>query len=105
MKIRVYCRTVAQGIQEYYLQAGKERYYLFEQEYRVSNRDYFKDGIDVDKIGDFKHVKSVSVRNTLDKLPKYLKKLDKKYGLGLYEKGINPYCRRQKYHTIQYEVA
>ena len=24
MKIRVYCRTVAQGVQEYYLQAGKE---------------------------------------------------------------------------------
>ena len=105
MKNRVYCITAAQGIQEYYLKTESGRYYLFEQDYHVSNRDYFKGGIEVEKVGDFKNVKSTSVRNVLDKLPRYLRKLDKRYGLGLYKRETNPYCRRQKHQEIQYDVA
>ena len=105
MKNKVYCRTVAKGIQEYYLEVDGKRYYLFEQDYRVSNRDYFKDGVDVNKIGDFRNVRSESVRMTLDKLPKYLKKLDKRYGLGLYKRDVNPYQRVQKHQWLCYEAA
>ena len=105
MRAKVYCRTVAKGIQEYYLAMDGKRYYLFEQDYRVTNRDYFKDGVDVNKIGDFRNVRSESVRRTLDKLPKYLKKLDKRYGLGLYKKEANPYQRVQKYQWLSYEAA
>ena len=105
MKNKVYCRTVAQGIQEYYLQTENGRYYLFEQGYRVTNRDYFKNGVDVNKIGDFRNVRSESVRMTLDKLPKYLKKLDKRYGLALYKRDVNPYQRVQKHQWLCYEAA
>ena len=41
MRAKVYCRTVAKGIQEYYLAVDGKRYYLFAQDFRVSNRDYF----------------------------------------------------------------
>ena len=105
MRAKVYCRTVAKGIQEYYLAVDGKIYYLFEQDYRVSNRDYFKDGVDVNKIGDFRNVRSESVRMTLDKLPKYLKKLDKRYGLGLYKRDVNPYQRVQKQKWLCYEAA
>lgn len=105
MKAKVYCRTVAKGIQEYYLQTESGKYYLFEQSYRRTNRDYFKFGVEIDRIGDFSKVQSTSVKNTLEKLPRYLKRLDKRYGLGLYKRDVTPYQRVQKHQWLACEAA
>lgn len=105
MKNKIYCRPVAKDVHEFYAVIDGKKYYLFEQSYRRTNRDYFKFGVEIDRIGDFSKVQSTSVKNTLEKLPRYLKRLDKRYGLGLYKREVTPYQRVQKHQWLACEAA
>lgn len=46
----IYCKTVAKGIQEFYLRVESKEYYLFKQNYRVSNKEVYRAGIRVNEI-------------------------------------------------------
>ena len=44
MKKTIYCRTVAKGVQAFYVAVGSKSYFLFNQKYYVGVRDYFVQG-------------------------------------------------------------
>lgn len=92
MQAKIYCRPVAKDVHEFFLVANGKKFYLFEQRFHMTNHLYFKKGVAVDNIGDFSKAKSVTVKNTLEKLPKYIKKAAKRYGIELETKSK----RRQK---------
>ena len=45
----------------------------------MSNHYYFKNNVAVNDVGNFSKAKTITIRNTLEKLPKYLKKVSRKY--------------------------
>lgn len=79
MQAKVYCRPVAKDVHEFYLVIDGERFYLFEQKFYMSNHRYFKKGVAVDDLGNFAKANKICIRNTLEKLPKYLKKVSRRY--------------------------
>ena len=86
MKATVFCRTTAKGIQSFFVKANGKDYYLFQQAFRVSNKEYFAKGVSVDSLGKYDGVRSAAVRKTLDKLPSYIRYVEKECDLGIYEK-------------------
>ena len=53
MKTNVYCLTTDKGVQNFYLEACGETYYLFSQNYRRSVKEYFDQGVHIDAAIDF----------------------------------------------------
>lgn len=86
MQAMIYCKTESQGVHGFYVRVGGKDYFLFRQNYYRSNRDYFKNGIDSTKITDFSKTRSTSVKKTLEKLPTYIRYIEKEYDLQIYEK-------------------
>lgn len=95
MQTKIYCRPVAQDVHEFYLVANNRKYYLFEQKFSMANHRYFKKGVAVEDLSDFSKTTAVPVRNTLEKLPKYVKKTAKRYGLDLSQKRAKPQTKEK----------
>ena len=98
MATKIYCRTIAKGRQAFYLSVRGEDYYLFEQDYRVSNKEYFAKGISVSESRNFRNIHSKSVIHTLEKFPAYIKYIEKEYGIAVYEKTKNQ--AKKKYNKV-----
>ena len=82
----IYCKTVSKGIQAFYLCMGTKKYHLFEQNYRVSNKEVYGVGIRSDEIGRLKSHCSTAVRKTAEKLYIYIKYIEKEYGVSVLNK-------------------
>lgn len=50
MQAKIFCRTVAKGKQSFYVTVAGKRYYLFTQDYRVSNKEFFQNGVGISEI-------------------------------------------------------
>ena len=97
MQAKVYCKTVAKGIQAFYVNANGKEYFLFEQDYRVSNKEFFRHGYYITDKVDYSKVTSTAVRKTLKKLPSYVKYVEKEYGISIYEKTkLKEKCQKLK---------
>lgn len=103
MQAKIYCRPVAKDVHEFYLIAEGEKYYLFEQRFYMSNHNYFKKGVSVDSVGDFSKANTITIRNTLEKLPKYLKKVSRRYGIEFARKTKSK--TKQQRRVCDYEWA
>ena len=86
MQAKVFCKTVAKGRQAFYLNANGKDYFLFEQDFRKSNKEFFSKGYYITDKVDYSRVRSTSVRNTLKKLPSYIKYIETEYGVSVYKK-------------------
>ena len=82
----IYCKTVAKGIQEFYLRVESKEYYLFKQNYRVSNKEVYRAGIRVNEIRRFKSHYSKAVRRIAEKLYIYISYIEKDYGVAVLNK-------------------
>ena len=69
MQAKVYCKTVAKGRQAFYINANGKEYFLFEQDFRASNKEFFKKGYYLTDRVDYTRVRSEATRRTLEKLP------------------------------------
>lgn len=86
MQAKIYCRTVAKGKQSFYVTVNGKRYFLFMQDYRVSNKAFFQNGVCISELNNYGNVHSTAVKKTLDKLPSYIRYIEKEYGVAIYEK-------------------
>ena len=86
MKAKVICRTVEKGQQAFFVKVYGKEYFLFQQEFRISVKEFFKNSVDVNGINNYSSAHSTAVRRTLDKLPTYLHYIEKEYGVEIYEK-------------------
>ena len=83
MQTTVFCKTTAKAKQTYYVSVEGKSYLLFEQDFRRSNKEFFEKGVSVNEIGRFNNVHSESVRKTLEKLPAYLRYIEKEYDVAI----------------------
>lgn len=114
MQATVFCKTTAKGRQTFYVAMGSGKYVLFTQDYRVSNKEFFANGVSVNELFNYSNVHSTAVKKTLDKLPSYLRYIEKEYGVAVFEKtkkrleikSKNAYKRQAfRWQDFDWEVA
>jgi hypothetical protein len=97
MKTNVYCLATDKGLQNFYLEACGETYYLFSQNYRRGVKAYFGQGVHIDAAMDFSRAhNNTAILNTMRKLPSYIKYIEKEYGIEVLRKTArkNAYSKR-----------
>ncbi len=114
MKAKVFCKTTDKGIQSFYVSVEGKTFFLFSQNYRVSNKSFFAHGVRVDELSNYAASRQGCVRKTLDKLPTYLKYIEKEYGVCIFDKSkqskkeraLTPYKRKPfRWQTVDWAVA
>ena len=114
MQATVFCKTTAKATQSFFVKVGGREYFLFQQDFRKSNKEFFRNGVGVHAINNYSGVHSTAVRKTLDKLPAYIRYIEKEYGVAIYEKTKkkletkkkNPYKRDTfRWQDYAWEVA
>lgn len=95
MKNKIYCKTTNKGIQSFFLVADNKEYYLFQQDYRVSVKEYFASGISINETTNYSNARGVAVKKTLDKIKAYIPYIEKEYGIAIMNK-TKKHLERQK---------
>ena len=86
MKTKVICKELNRGTLSFYAMVNGKEYFLFQQEFKKTVFDYFMNGVNVSVTNDYSVAHSHTVRKTLDKLPSYLRYIEKEYDIEVYEK-------------------
>ena len=89
------------ALQTYYVKVDGKDYFLFNQSFRRSNKEYFADGVTINELKQFSKIHSHSVRRILDKLPSYLRYIEKEYGVTIYDKSASS-AKRKPYTRSKY---
>lgn len=79
MKAKVFCKTVAKGQQAFYVMVNGKRYFLFQQNYRVSNKEFFGKGIGINQINDYSKTRNAG-RANFDKVMQTIQEYQKVFG-------------------------
>ena len=82
----IICKTTDKAIQSYYLKVDSDLYFLFEQDFRKSNKEYYGRGVNVNEAVNFARAHSTSIRNTMEKLRKALKRIEREEGIAVWDK-------------------
>ena len=90
MRAKIFCKETTLGVHDFYVQAEGQTYFLFRQDFKKSVKEFFANGVSVNEISKYSLAHSAVVRNTLDKLPTYIKYVEKEYGVAIYEKTKAP---------------
>ena len=86
MNTIVCCRTAKRGVHSFYIVSGGKEYFLFNQGYRKGVQEYFGSGVSLSDARNFsKAHKDSAVVRTMDKLPMYIRYIEKAYGLEILE--------------------
>ena len=96
MKTSIYCRTVAKGIQSFYVSIGSNSYYLFDQKYYVGVREHFVGGRGVYELAQSTKHHNFAVRRTENKLYSYLKFAEKEHNIVIFDKRDNQKSKTYK---------
>lgn len=99
MQATVFCKTVAKGTQAYFVKADGKEYFLFHQDFRRSNKEFFQNGVSISELRRYSSAHSTSVRKTLDKLPAYLRYVEREYGVPIYTKKQMRQNKKQPSYT------
>lgn len=98
MMNQIYCKPTAKGIHSFYCRhSDGNDYYLFSQPYRKGVAAYFRDGVILDKAIDksLAHYDTAVLR-TMDKLPMYIKYVEKEQGIKIFNRKGNSKCQAQR---------
>lgn len=94
MKATIYCKATDRGIHTFYLRSEGCDYYLFRQNYRRGVDEYFKGGVILERAIDFgKSRQNEAIQRTMQKLPSYIKYIEKEYEIQILNKTIKKNAR------------
>ena len=89
----IVCKTTGKSEQSYFLEMDNKLYFLFKQDYRVSNKEYYAKGVNVNDAVDYSKTHSEATRNTMERLRKALTRLEKETGIAVWDKTVHmSYC-------------
>lgn len=109
----IFCKTTDKGIQTFYLSVDGVTYFLFNQNYRVSVKEFFGQGVSFEKAIGAKSSISTSVRKTAKKFIPYISYLEKEMDLVVFDKKNdrkdyrrkNGQYKRENIDKYQYELV
>ena len=89
MRAMVWCEATGMGEHTFYLSADGKRYYLFRQNYRKGVAAYYRNGVSLCEAVNFgKSKRNSALIKTMQKLPSYLKYVEKEYGIQVLKQTI-----------------
>jgi hypothetical protein len=98
MKTKIYCKTTAKDTQSFYLEHEGETHFLFSQEYRKSVKAYYGTGVSLNEaLNNPRGGKDHALRKTMEKLPSYIKYIEKEYGFAVLEQTIRKEERKHSH--------
>lgn len=83
--IKIYCKNENRGKLAYYVSVDNRDYFLFEQSYRKSNKECFRNGIFLDDLKRYR-TQGRSMQNVIEKILPYLKYIEKEFDLTLFRR-------------------
>ena len=87
MKTVIYCEPIEKGIHSFYLIHEGEKYLLFTQKYRKGVNDYYRKGVSMNEALNCSRAhKDGAILRTMEKLPVYIKYLEKEFSIEVLEK-------------------
>lgn len=87
MQTAIYCVRTANGKHAFYMTAGRKEYYLFSQDYRRGVQNYFGRSVYLkDALNYAKSNRDSAVIRTMDKLPLYIRYIEREYGIAVLER-------------------
>ena len=95
MKPTIYCKEKTKGMHSFYIIAdtGLE-YFLFSQSYRKDVQNYFVKGVRLEQARNFaKSNKNSAIMRTMQKLPMYIKYVEKEYDIEIFEQTRKKTCK------------
>ena len=96
MSTTIYCRTTDKAIQSFYLKTQGKTHFLFSQNFRRGVKKFFQDGVCIDLALDHARAHGDNaILNTMDKLPAYIRYVEREYGLKVLRKTIRKSAERR----------
>lgn len=87
MNTTIFCRVIDKAGLSFYLSQDGETYFLFNQRYREQAKRYYEKGVSLDKALDRAKANEVfTILTIMDKLPAYIKYIEKEYEIEVFEK-------------------
>ncbi len=96
MKTMIYCEPTERGVHSFFMGIDGHECYLFSQDCLKGVQEYYANGALLNESLDFtKPHKDSAVVRTMSKIPMYVKHIEKKYGIEIFEqtKKKNKYCK------------
>lgn len=82
MRSLIFCRSTGHNIHSFYLSSGGRNYFLFTQRFRRGTHTYYSGGVPIDAAIDFSRAhRNTAVEMTMDKIPMYIRYIEKEYGI------------------------
>ena len=96
MTAMIYCEK-NQGTHSFFMLFGRQKYYLFCQNYRKGVQEYYSKGVSLNESINFSrsHNDSAVIR-TMSKLPMYIKYIEKEFGIEVLEQTK----KRNRYYNL-----
>ena len=86
MKSKIYCK-VNNGVHNFYLAHEGEEHFLFSQHFHRSVKAYYTNGVTVNEaLNNPRAGENRALRKTMEKLPAYIKYIEKEQGIAVLEK-------------------
>jgi len=98
MKEMIFCKPTGKGIHSFYLETSDRIYFLFSQDYRKGVQNYYSSGVRIDE--SFNYGKShgdSAITRTMEKVPIYIRYIEKEYGIEILEKTRKKSSRSRNY--------
>ena len=95
MKTAIYCKSAGKGVHSFYLLVGTDEFFLFSQAYRKSVDEYYgRGGVHIDESMKYSRARNdFAVAKTMDKIPMYVKYVEKEYDIKV--------LKKTKKHSVQ----
>ena len=82
MKTTIICRTTAKDTASFYIRSGNKQYFLFNQPFRRSVKQFFQNGVLLNRALDPSHAYgNRALIRTMRKLPAYIRYIEKEEGV------------------------
>ena len=99
MKSKIYCIVSSKGTHTFYLEQDGKSHFLFNQNYRKSVHKYFRHGVPLESAISFnKTHRDGALTNTMEKLPAYIKYIEKEYQIAVLDKTKE---KQKKYNSYK----
>lgn len=105
MRTTIYCKRTERGMHNFYVRTDEGEFYLFTQNFRKGVQQYFGQGVCLERACDYSKSKNdTAVKKTMDKLPAFIKYVEKECGIVVLEQTRKHKCTRN-IHTKTVMIA
>ena len=103
MRNSIYCKVTGKGIHSFYLENKNGKYFLFNQNYSKSAKEFFENGVNLNEAMDFSRSRGDTVlKKTMSKLPMYIRFIEKDCDIEILNSAIKKKSKNKRDKQIKH---